>query len=519
MIKDSVLNKKIIPVWLPIPSFQPYCYILPDEMKTSPGSLVRVPLGSRELIGLVSDDVVPVFSSSIKLRVVSKVFNFPPINQELLEFVRFVSSYTLAPLGLVARMVLKISISFEEDMNEEGLLYSGLIPEHITSARSRVIELLMRTPRVWPRSQLLREAGVSSRVLERLKAQGVLKSINLAYQSVISAATASVDKPVLLEKAQRQAANLLQAAVLEKRFSVSLLDGVTGSGKTEVYFEAIAETLQKDLQVLILVPEISLTPQLLDRFASRFGHAPSEWHSDVPRLQRNRIWSQVAQGGIRVVAGARSALFLPFQKLGLIIVDEEHDSAYKQEDKIFYNARDMAVARGSIANIPVILASATPSLESYVNVKRGRYRYIHLSSRFSNAAMPHLKAIDLRVNRPSSGHFLSPILLRAMRDVLEGGKQSLLFLNRRGYAPLTLCRFCGHRFSCPNCSTWLVEHRSSSSLQCHHCNYHKIIPEICPECGLSEHLVACGPGIERIAEEVKENLSSRVMWILLLVLS
>ncbi len=297
-----------------------------------------------------------------------------------------------------------------------------------------------------------------------------------------------------LEGPQRQAAADLLVAVEERKFSVSLIDGITGSGKTEVYFEAIAATLRAGKQVLILLPEIALTASFLERFQERFGAKPAEWHSDLAPRTREKVWRQVTTGQVRVVAGARSALFLPFEDLGLIIVDEEHDPAYKQEDRVFYNARDMAVVRGRIGNFPVVLVSATPSVESRVNGEVGRYRPIHLPTRFGDAALPDLGIVDMRRHPPERGGFLSPVLVNQIGKTIGRREQALLFLNRRGYAPLTLCRVCGHRFQCPDCSSWLVEHRFRGQIQCHHCGYSERTPEACPECGTLDHLVACGPG-------------------------
>jgi primosomal protein N' (replication factor Y) len=334
-----------------------------------------------------------------------------------------------------------------------------------------------------------------------LKAQGVFEQVMIPPRPVVAAADPAFRLPALSDD-QRRAAGMLREPVEAGGFAVTLLDGVTGSGKTEVYFEAVAAALEKGHQVLILLPEIALTHAFLERFQDRFGAKPAEWHSDLPPRMRERVWRQVAEGTARVVAGARSALFLPFQQLGLIVVDEEHDPAYKQEDRVFYNARDMAVVRGHIGGFPVVLSSATPSVESRVNAEQGRYRHAMLPARFAEAALPDLKAIDLRRSPPARGGFLSPVLLDEVGRTLEKSEQSLLFLNRRGYAPLTLCRVCGHRFGCPVCSAWLVEHRFRGQLVCHHCGHTEKRPEACPECGTFDHLVACGPGVERIAEEV-----------------
>jgi primosomal protein N' (replication factor Y) (superfamily II helicase) len=297
----------------------------------------------------------------------------------------------------------------------------------------------------------------------------------------------------------------MHAAVDSQAFSVTLLDGVTGSGKTEVYFEAVARTLAQGRQALIMLPEIALTSQFMDRFAGRFGCAPVEWHSALSSAERARAWRAAATGEARVVAGARSALFLPFRELGLIVVDEEHDGGFKQEDRVHYQARDMAVVRANLGKFPIVLASATPSIESHVNARIGRYRHVELPNRHAGAALPEVITVDMRQTPPERGKWLSPTLVEAVTETLAHKQQSLLFLNRRGYAPLTLCRTCGHRIDCPQCTAWLVEHRYRNRLNCHHCGFSLPLPEKCPKCGEPDGLVACGPGIERIAEEVQER--------------
>jgi len=303
---------------------------------------------------------------------------------------------------------------------------------------------------------------------------------------------------------QSAAATALKATVAKGGYSVTLLDGVTGSGKTEVYFEAVADTIRRGRQSLILMPEIALTAQFLDRFAARFGVRPAEWHSELSPRKRARTWRAVADGEVSVVVGARSALFLPYADLGLIVVDEEHDPAYKQEDGVHYHARDMAVVRGHIARIPIVLSSATPSLETVVNARRGRYQKLTLPERFGGQQQPAVEAIDLRLAPPPRGRFISPVLAGAMAIAIERGEQALLFLNRRGYAPLTLCRACGFRFSCPNCDAWLVDHRFRKHLVCHHCGFAMPHPANCPKCQAVNSFVACGPGVERLEEEVRE---------------
>jgi primosomal protein N' (replication factor Y) len=478
--------------------------MVPEGMNVQPGSIVRVPLGPREVAGIVCEGETDAVDAR-KLRAISEVFDCPPVGADMLRFMRWAADYTLSPPGMVARMVLRVPAAFDPEPSVPGLRYSGGEPERMTEARSRVMELA-RDGLAWTRSGLAHAAGVSMTVVDGLKTQGIFEEVMLPPPAVVAKPDIDYARATLSED-QQAAAEMLSEAVEADCFSVSLLDGVTGSGKTEVYFEAVAKAIEQGKQVLILLPEIALTQQFLDRFHDRFGAKPAEWHSDLAPRTRERVWRQIAEGTVRVVAGARSALFLPFKELGLIVVDEEHDPAYKQEDRVFYNARDMAVVRGHISGFPVVLASATPSIESQVNAEQGRYKRIKLYGRYAEAALPDLKTIDMRRSPPPPGRFLSPALTEAVGRTVERGEQALLFLNRRGYAPLTLCRVCGHRFQCPQCSSWLVEHRFRGQLMCHQCGYHEPVPEACPECGTLDHLVACGPGVERIAEEVAATFS------------
>jgi len=498
MMKDS-RPRRTVPVLVPMPADRPYSYAVQEGMEVGPGSIVRVPLGPREVGAVVWDGECEAVEPK-KLRPISEAFDCPRLSEETRRFVDWVASYTLTPPGLVARMLLRAPAAFDPEPPVEGLRATGCQPERLTDARRRVMELA-GDGMAWTRSGLAHAAGVSLSVIDGLAAQGVFEPIVLPPRPVVAAPDPAYAAPELSPD-QADAARALVSAVESQDFSVTLLDGVTGSGKTETYFEAIAAAIRAGRQVLILMPEIALTQAFLERFHDRFGARPAEWHSDVSPRMRERVWRQVAEGTVRVVAGARSSLFLPFRELGLIVVDEEHDTAYKQEDRVFYNARDMAVVRGHIGQFPVILASATPSVESRVNADWGRYKRVALPARYADAALPDLAAIDMRRHPPARGGFLSPVLLKRMEETLARGEQSLLFLNRRGYAPLTLCRVCGHRFQCPDCSAWLVEHRFRGQLVCHHCGHNERKPDACPECGTLDHLVACGPGIERIAEEV-----------------
>jgi primosomal protein N' (replication factor Y) len=403
---------------------------------------------------------------------------------------------------MVLRMCLRMGEHLGAERERVGVRMAGAAPARMTAARGRVLELLGDGV-TRGKSDAARESGVSVGVIDGLIDEGTLETLVLPPEPV-------AEKPdpdfvtTDFTADQKAAADELKATVAENKYSVTLLDGVTGSGKTEVYFEAVADAIRAGRQSLILMPEIALTAQFLDRFAARFGVRPAEWHSELSPRKRARTWKAVADGEVSVVVGARSALFLPYADLGLIIVDEEHDQAYKQEDGVRYHARDMAVVRGHIARIPVVLSSATPSLETEVNARRGRYRRLALPERFGGQRMPSVEAIDLRTERPPPGRFISPTLAGAVQTAIGRGEQALLFLNRRGYAPLTLCRACGFRFSCPHCDAWLVDHRFRRQLVCHHCGFAMPHPAECPHCQAANSFAAVGPGVERLEEEVRE---------------
>lgn len=498
MNQDSPASRKIVPVLVPMPAERAYSYVLPAGQDAAPGAVVQVPLGPRDVFGVVWEGDADAVDPK-KLKSVSHIFDCPPLNEAMRRFIAWIADYTISPIGLVARMALRAPAAFDPEPPAPALVFTGHRPERMTAARARVLDLA-DVGMAWSRSGLAHAAGVSTAVIDGLHEQGVFEAAALAAAPAVPLPDPDYGGQALSD-AQRSAADTLTATVKEGGYSVTLIDGITGSGKTEVYFEAVAAALRAGKQVLILLPEIALTHAFLERFHDRFGAKPAEWHSDLAPKMREKVWRQAAEGRIRVVAGARSALFLPFRELGLIVVDEEHDPAFKQEDRVFYNARDMAVVRGHIGGFPVILSSATPSIESRVNARQGRYKRVVLPSRFADASLPELKAVDMRRHPPRRGGFLSPVLLTEMGKTLAKGEQSLLFLNRRGYAPLTLCRVCGHRFQCPDCSSWLVEHRFRGKLMCHHCGHDEKRPEACPECGTLDHLAACGPGIERIAEE------------------
>src|ERR1700684_699472 len=500
------MTKRVVDVLLPVALDRAYSYRVPEELELAPGDIVCVPLGAREATAVVwADNPKPNPRLDNRLKDVGEKLELAPLKPELRSFVDWVANYTVSSRGMVLRMCLRMGEHLGAERERVGVRLAGSAPQRMTRARGRVLELLA-DGMVRGKSEAAREAGVSAGVLDGLIDEGTLEVLVLPPEPV-----AEKPDPDFVQSDfapdQGAAAAALKATMAKGGYAVTLLDGVTGSGKTEVYFEAVADAIRDGRQSLILMPEIALTAQFLDRFAARFGVRPAEWHSEVSPRKRARTWRAVADGAggrVPVVVGARSALCLPYSDLGLIIVDEEHDKAYKQEDGVRYHARDMAVVRGHIARIPVVLSSATPSLETAVNARRGRYRRLALPERFGGQRMPSVEAIDLRHERPPPGRFIAPTLAGAVQTAIGRGEQALLFLNRRGYAPLTLCRACGFRFSCPNCDAWLVDHRFRKSLVCHHCGFAMPHPVHCPKCNAENSFVACGPGVERLEEEVRE---------------
>ncbi len=496
------MPKRVVDVLVPVALDRTYSYRAPEELALAPGDIVSVPLGAREATAVVwAENPKPNPRLDNRLKDVEEKLELPPLKRELRSFVDWVANYTVASRGMVLRMCLRMGEHLGEERERVAVRLAGATPERMTAARARVLQLFA-DGMARGKSEAAREAGVSLGVIDGLIDEGTLEAVVLPPQPVAERPDPDFARADFTSD-QSAAAAALKATIAGGGYSVTLVDGVTGSGKTEVYFEAVADTVRRGRQSLILMPEIALTAQFLDRFAARFGVRPAEWHSELSPRRRARTWRAVADGEVAVVVGARSALFLPYAGLGLIVVDEEHDQAYKQEDGVRYHARDMAVVRGHIARIPVVLSSATPSLETEVNARRGRYQRLALPERFGGQLMPAVEAIDLRHERPPPGRFISPPLAAAVKTALERSEQALFFLNRRGYAPLTLCRSCGFRFACPQCDAWLVDHRFRRQLVCHHCGFAMPHPAACPKCQAANSFVAVGPGVERLEEEVR----------------
>ena len=501
-----------VSVLLPLPLAGAYDYRVGGGQLLRAGDIVRVPLGARRMVGVVWGAGTAEGAGGVadkKLKEVAEVLPAPPMTDALRRLIDRIAAYTVTKPGAVLKMALPVADALEPEPPITAVARVGALPPglRLTPTRTRVLDVLEAGP-PRPAADIARAAGVSPSVVTGLVGAGALQTITLARTQTPAPIFRAGDPAVMtptLSGDQAAAAAALCDAVSKGAFDAFALDGVTGSGKTEVYFEAIATALEKGSQVLVLLPEIALGSQWLRRFEERFGFAPAPWHSELTPARRRTIWRDVAGGRVPVVVGARSSLFLPFPDLGLIVVDEEHDAAFKQEEGVIYNARDMAVMRAHIEGAPVVLASATLSLETVVNVERGKYKRLHLADRHGGAVMPAVALIDVRGAAVGTHRWISPALKEAVDETLAAGEQAMLFLNRRGYAPLTLCRTCGHRFQCPNCTAWLVEHRHANRLQCHHCGHTVPKPETCPECDHKDTLAVCGPGVERLAEEAAET--------------
>jgi primosomal protein N' (replication factor Y) len=490
---------RIVSVLLPQPLPEPFDYELPEGMSAPPGSFVVVPLGPREMIGVVwAERGIP---SNRKLKSVVEVIEpAPPLPPSMRAFIERAARYVCSPTGNLLAMSMRSREALEEPPVETLVIASGDTPERMTPAREKV---LAEAGAPMSSADLARAAGVSFGVVKGLLDAGALMQVERSLDPPFD--HPDPDLPTReLTSDQKAAAEELRKLVREKAYRAALLDGVTGSGKTEVYFEAIAEALRSDpeAQVLVLLPEIALTQAVTSRFEERFGVVPAEWHSAAGSKARRRVWREVAAGRARIVVGARSALFLPYRKLRLIVVDEEHDASYKQEDGVIYHARDLAVMRASIEQCTIVLASATPSLETLANAGSGRYAHLKLTARPGVSRLPDISLADLREQPPETNRWIAPLLASAIEETLAAKEQALLFLNRRGYAPLVLCKSCGERLKAPDTDSWLTEHRYSGKLICHLTGFTMDKPLACPHCGAKGSLAGVGPGVERLAEEV-----------------
>jgi primosomal protein N' (replication factor Y) len=492
---------RIACVLLPLPLPEAFDYAEPEGMELVPGQLVVVPLGPNRVQGVVVS-IKDGRGHNRPLKPVLGRYDEPPLPPGTMEFIQWAARYAVDAPGQPLAIALR-GARAPKPRPEKFVVATGSQPKRMTPAREKVLAVV-REASLAP-GQLALEAGVSSGVVKALVDEGVL-------EVELRETAPEFEEPDLSLKGQKLNASQAAAAAElvgmlgEGGFQAALLDGVTGSGKTEVYLEAVAAALASgpEAQVLVLLPEIALTQRIISRLAERFGVQPGEWHSAVTPPRRRRVWESVATGKCRMVIGARSALFLPYRKLRLIVVDEEHDASFKQDEGFTYQARDLAVARAKIEKAAVILSSATPSLETLWNAEQGRYRWLRLRARHGVARLPDVELIDLRETPPERGRWLSPALVKAMAVTLGRMEQSLLFLNRRGYAPVVLCQACGERLCAPDSQSWLVEHRYTGRLVCHLTGFSMPKPVACPHCGAKDSLVSIGPGVERVEEEARE---------------
>lgn len=503
---------QIVGILLPIAVSDLYDYKIPNGKDISLGDFVSVSFGRKEEIGIVWKIGKSANIPDSKIKTIKEKLDLPSLTPSLMKFIETSARYNINPLGSVLKMTLSVKDALQApktttsyELNKDiNIKDTGL---KITKQRQLIIDCLNETDKPLTKKQISDITGTSTSTINPLIEAKILKQISIITKAVFERPQANHTEVSFSDEQEEAVKNLYNK--VGKGFSATLLDGITGSGKTEVYFEAIAKAIEEKKQVLILLPEISLTNQLLNRFKKRFGCYPASWHSNLTAKQRRETWQAVANNEISVIIGARSALFLPYNNLGLTIIDECHDGSYKQEDVVNYHARDMAVLRAKIEDFPILLSTATPSIETINNVEVGKFDLIKLTKRYSDAKLPKISSIDIKRDKPQKGEWgtswLSPTLVKEIEKNLENKEQSLLFLNRRGYAPLTICRTCGHRIQCPNCTAWLTEHKKTGQLTCHHCGFFSKLPKKCPECEAEDEMVACGPGIERIAIEAKKR--------------
>ena len=511
------IKSKEVSVLLIGPFNEPFDYLIENNINgLDIGQIVLAPLGSRKVVGIIVSEGSKKYPIE-KLKKIINVYDINPIPTSSIDLVYFLASWYCVYTGLVLKMVLspleaitspilnkiyKINLSDYPNGN-------SIDHKKITSKRKVILDYLSNFDEGKVIEDLIKDTGITKNIIKDMLKKGFIKEEWVKLESttspdLINESVKNNQNLKILNEHQKSAIETINVSIKKSSPDCFLLDGVPGSGKTETYFDTVQTCLDENKQVLILLPEIALTPDWQKRFYDRFNFNPLVWHSDITQKKRKEIWLAALNGSAPVIVGARSALLIPILNLGLIIVDEEHEPAFKQEESVRYHARDMAVYKALKASSPIVLASATPSLETFHNMKLGKYIHLTLPNRATGAEMPEIKLLDLKLHPPIKGHWLSPILVDEIKTRLIKKEQSLLFLNRRGYSPLTLCRSCGTKVNCKNCDTWLVEHRSDSILVCHHCGFKKFISNVCEFCGEKDQMQSCGPGVERITEEVKK---------------
>ena len=470
-----------------------------------PGTYVRVPLGNKTVTAITWEDV-PCDLELSKLKPITACFDLPIMQPSLRRTLEKTALYNCASLGNCLKLALPCPTIDQKKKTIVQYVTSPTIGKNVTLTPKRQKILTICSDDTLPRTRAdLIEAGCSIAVINSLVAAGALMKQDVSYDYSRNHKLRP-KPPIFTEKQQVALQRIAQEMTTASPRIV--LDGATGSGKTEIYFQQVEAVLQAGRQALILLPEIALSLQIIKRAAARFGIEPTLWHSSMTPAARQQALLHIIHGGASLIIGARSALFLPYKDLALIVVDEAHDASYKQDDGVMYHGRDMAVLRATQEQIPIILATATPSCETVENINNGRYSCITLERRRTQAELPLIHLVAMQQETLPKHHFVSRTVIDAVKTTLDMGKQSLLFLNRRGYAPLMLCRTCGYHHQCPHCSSWLVYHESRNMMQCHHCGFHDGVPTACPECqATKDHLILCGPGVERVYAEVKQHFS------------
>lgn len=472
------------------------------------GTFVGVRVMNRVCVGIVwgiGDSGLP----QEKIKDVSFVYNAKMPVADMQWLLRM-SEWTLIPMGMVLRLIVNIPDAFSPPRIEQLYSFDFDSKTRMTQNRQAVLDAFASNDNdPMTAIDVQNIARVSSAVVRTMIKNGGLIPVAQREKNLGDYAFDYQDLGnIKLNEQQQTAADVIGDAIKSGGFSVFLLDGITGSGKTQVYFDSAWRAYSQGKSVLLMMPEIALTAQFMSRFESRFGAPPVVWHSNLTAARRREIWRGVLNGKIKIVVGTRSALFLPWQDLGLVVIDEEHDTSYKQEDMGNYHARDMAILRAKISGFPVVLASATPSAETLENVNLGKYKCLRLTSRYGGAQLPEITTIDLRENRPTPYTVadveqigsLSPQLCDALSETLAQGHQAMLFINRRGFAPIIQCKKCGWTATCSECSVGMTYHKRIGKLLCHMCGRTAPLPKVCPDCGCDVSMR--GVGLEKIQEEV-----------------
>ncbi len=512
-------NKKFISnvqVAVPLNVNSLYSYSFEECLNVKLGSIVLVSIGNQETCGIVFSINENKYEEK-KLKPIKSIFNEGLVfNEKMLKFLVWFSNYNMVPIGKVAKTMLQHIENFSQKketaiikLKEENINFDANVLSRSPKKRE-LIEVLKKSGAI-ELQDLKKSYGFSKKNIEDLLGLGIIEQ---NFEEVLDKYQDKfIFQPAELSEEQKEVARKILQKVEKASYSVNVLEGLPGSGKTEVYFEIINKMILQKKQVLIMLPEIGLSSQWLERFQQRFAVKPYEWHSNVSKASKDKIWKGVLNGDIKVIVGTRSSLFLPFRNLGLIILDEEHDSSFKQEEQMIYNARDMAIVRGKMEGIPVLLCSATPSIETEYNVMIGKYNHFKLSTRFNQSSLPEISIIDLKEEKLEKGESISKTLQENMKKTLSKGEQVLLFLNRRGFAPITLCTECGYEFKCDNCSANLVEHKSRGKMLCHYCGKSSHLVEFCPSCNAVGNIRNYGVGVEKIKEEVEKLFPEKQIFV------